>query len=96
MRLRPPPVIATNRQVIAVRWVRHGRWAVAWSEFSAQIESPSDETAESPRLTPRTHEGERVLQCRKLRGEKARNDQGRLREALLTILDRRTAATPDG
>lgn len=62
-----------------------------WSIPYARITAASSEKADTPRVTLRTVTGARVLECRQLTGgEKAQDYQGKLRHALVTILDRRT------
>lgn len=89
-------VIATDQQLIAARRASHERWGVTWSAPYPQIGALSEGKADSRRLTLRTRGGARVLECRRLEGETESDYQARLRKALLTVLERRTAGRSGG
>lgn len=89
-------VIATDRQVIAAQRMGQEPWGVTWSEAHTQIVSASNEKTGMPHVMLRTREGGRALECRQLSGQSPIDYQGKLRQALVTILARRTSPDRSG
>ena len=82
-------VIATDQNVLSAGRGGKEPWRLMWSVPYEEITSASREKSDTPHLMLRTVDGERALECRQLSGQTARDYQGKLREALVAILERR-------
>ena len=86
-------LIATDQEVLGAGRLLQRRWALtSWAPYTQITSFASDEKAKPPSLRLGIRGRERVLVCRQIsRGETPHDYQRKRRNALLTILYRRTA-----